>query len=52
MELNNNFYLVSGGSPHLIIVWKPKEENSFENSQTLNRHLSDNINFVSKWKLK
>ena len=46
MELNNNFYLVSGGSDHLIIVWKPKEENSFEYSQTLNRHLSDILSII------
>ena len=46
IDLNNNFYLASGGSDHLIIIWKPKDDDSFEYSQTLNRHLSDILSII------
>ena len=46
IDLNNNYYLVSGGSDHLIIIWKPKESISFEYCQTLNRHLSDILSII------
>ena len=46
IDLNNNYYLVSGGSDHLIIIWKSKESISFEYCQTLNRHLSDILSII------